>query len=496
MFAGIDIGTSGGRCVVVDERGRLVAAASRPWRYRAEGPGIAELDLAEASGAIAAAVRAAVGAAGGAVAAVGITSQRTGVVLLAGDGTPLYAGPNADGRGVMEGIALERDHGEAVYRQSGRLPVMLYLPARLAWFRTHRPDAYERVRHALSFSDWLAWRLTGVAATEPTQAAEMLVWDLGAGTWSADLCARLGVPPGLLPDVLPAGTPSGAVTAAAAETFGLPAGTPVVPAGADTQCAALGMGVVAPGDAAVVAGSTMIAEQVTEAPVLDDRRRLWTSPGAAGGWVLEAHCGESGAPIDWLCSIMGVEHEWLDLAAASAAPGAGGLLFLDTAPSRAGDFPLVRTGALAFPAPLLALGRGREDVARAMLESIAFAARMGLEWIAEVAGAPAASVSLAGGVARMRTAARVLATALGRPVRAGGGASESARGAAILAAAGCGAFGDPVAAARAMAERGETIEPVAQWQDATAGAEAAWRERITTLEEAATRVSALMGAVP
>src|SRR5205823_1976323 len=105
------------------------------------------------------------------VAGIGVTSQRTGVVLLDGDGREIYAGPNADGRGVGPGMDLEREHGDLVYRTAGRLPVMLYLPARLAALRSSTPEIADAARRALSFADWAVHRLTGAAGTEPTQAA-------------------------------------------------------------------------------------------------------------------------------------------------------------------------------------------------------------------------------------------------------------------------------------------------------------------------------------
>src|SRR5204863_8136733 len=148
---------------------------------------------------------------------------------------------------------------------------------------------------------------------------------------------------------------------------------------------------------------------------LDAERRLWTSPHLTGGFGLEAHCGESGVPVEWMAALMGESVEWIDEAAAKAEPGAGGLFFVDPAPSRVGDFPLMRTGALSFPAPLLALARSREDVARAVLEGIAFAAATGLDWTADVAG-PAEEVALTGGVARSRAFAGILAAALNRPI--------------------------------------------------------------------------------
>lgn len=473
--------------------GDRIAHAARAWSYRVEAPGLCQLDPDEAFAAVAAACREALASVAETdLRAIGVTSQRTGVVLVDEAGRELYAGPNADGRGAATGIALEREHAEVVYRLAGRLPVMLYLPARLGWFRQNAPEILARARRALSFSDWLVRRLTGKEVTEPTQAAEMLVFDLGAGAWSDELCERLGVPRAMLPDVLAPGMPAGNTLPGPAAVIGTGIGIPVVPAGCDTQCAALAMGVASPGAAAVVAGTTMICQQAVAAQVDDAERRLWVSPHHLGGFVAEAHCGEAGAPIDWALGLIREDHEWLDAAADSATPGGGGVAFVDARPSAVGDFALVRTGGLTFPVPLLALARSREDVARALVEGVAFAAVEGLGWLTEAAGAPS-SVAVGGGVARLGSFVRVIATALGRPVRAATEPSASARGAAMLAAVGAGAHANVAAAVRAMADAGEEIAPVEGWAEGTAGALAVWRERTTHMEQTAMRVSHLTG---
>jgi sugar (pentulose or hexulose) kinase len=126
LFVGLDLGTTGGRCLVVDEEGRRVASAARPWSYRSEGFGMCELDPDVAYTAMAEATRETVSRVDAQdIAAVGITSQRTGVVLVDDEGKELYSGPNADGRAIAEGAELEREHGDLVYRTAGRLPVML-----------------------------------------------------------------------------------------------------------------------------------------------------------------------------------------------------------------------------------------------------------------------------------------------------------------------------------------------------------------------------------
>jgi len=419
------------------------------------------------------------------IAAVGVTAQRSGVVLLDADGREIFSGPNADGRAIMEGLAQEREHGPLIYRTAGRLPAMLYFPARLAWIRANRPEVFERAHAALSFSDWVVWRLTGEVSTDPTQAAEMLVYDVSAGAWSPELISALEVPAALLPRIVVPGTAAGSVRG---DAFGFLPGTPVVPAGADTQCAALGMGVVEPGDAIVVAGTTMLCEKIVDAPVLDPAGRLWTSPHATPGrFVQEAHCGESGAAVDWTAGLLGISADQMGRESADGVPGAGGVGFFDSFPSNASDFGLVRMGGWQFPVPLLALGRGRPDVARAVFEGIAFGACAGLDWLSEAGGEPA-SLSVCGGVSRAETFVATLAGVAGREVRVANEEHSSGLGAAIAAAADH--FGGVKEAADAMCDRGRRVAP--RDDDGYPSLYAAWRERAAVMEASATRIGQLL----
>ena len=105
-------------------------------------------------------------------------------------------------------------------------------------------------------SDWIGFQLCGVAAAEPSQAAESLLFELEQPRWAWDWIERLGLPRRLFPDVRAAGTRLGALTPAAAERLGLAAGIPVAVGGGDTQCGLLGAGVVTPGALGVIAGTS------------------------------------------------------------------------------------------------------------------------------------------------------------------------------------------------------------------------------------------------
>jgi xylulokinase len=270
--------------------------------------------------------------------------------------------------------------------------------------------------------------------------------------------------------------------------LGLPAGVAVCGGGADSQCAALGMGVVDVGAAFVVAGTTMICQQVIADFGADPGGRLWTSPHCVADVLCqEAHCGEAGAALAWLSGLLSERAGELVEAADSAKPGAGGVRFYDAYPSTARDFALVRTGGFEFPMPLLALGRGREDLARGLLEGIAFGARAGLDVLAEVNGEPA-EIAVAGGLARASSFRAALAGASKRPIRVATETASSALGAAIVAAAGD--HGGVRAAAHVMSDKGGEIAPVEA--HGYPALYASWRKRADALDKDAMKMSGLL----
>lgn len=472
LFAGLDIGTSGVRCLIVDEHGTRVSIGERPWTYHTDESGFPQLQLRPAVDEACAEALASVGE----VASIGVTSQRTGCVFLGPDGAELYVGPNADGRAIAEGIAQEREHGARIYQIAGRLPAMLYMPARLAWWRANRPDLpVARVR---SLSDHVVGMLTGAHATDPSQASELLVFDVARGAYSDELLRALDVRAEALPAVGAPGAPAGEVVDG---SFGFAHGTPVVPAGADTQCAALALGAIRTGDAIVVAGTTMLVGLVRADAAIDPSRRLWTSPHVVPGrFVQEAHCGEAGALVAWFATMLGCTPAELAVLAASSAPGASGVVLTDAQPSTASDFALVRQGALTFPTPVLALGGTRADLARAALEGVAFGACAGLGWL----DAPQ-RLFAAGGVASAGAFVEALAGVSEHAVVVATEPASSALGAAIAAAAAH--HGGILEAAGAMHDRGREVAP-----DPDQGYprhHAAWRERVAALEPMSMRLS-------
>jgi len=334
---------------------------------------------------------------------------------------------------------------------------------RLQWLVTERPDLIEAAAAHLSASDWVASRLCGERATDPTQAGETLVFDLATRAWAPDLIERLALPEALFPTVREPGTPLGALRPDVARELDLPPGLPVAVGGADTQCALLGAGATQPGRMVVVAGSTVPIQQVVDRPLVD--ARLWAGQSLhAGRFVLESNAGGVGEALGWLAPLLfdGAAHPLLHLldAAAHSAPGAAGLLStfgVQVMNARAPELPL---GQLTLTSLCAQDAETRRPaLARAVLEGVAHGLLANAEQIAELTGEVPDVVDIVGGLSRSGFFGQLLADVWRREIRVAETAEATALGAALCAGVGAGVFADLEEAAQRCAREGRRHTP-------------------------------------
>jgi autoinducer 2 (AI-2) kinase len=470
---GLDAGGGGGRALLVDVETGARTAAARAWSHPPApdtgGLGF-DLDLERVWARLAEAAREALARAGAtpdAVAGVAATSMRFGLAVVDADGRALYAGPNRDARGVAEAFALA-PHAVGLHASGGHWPVPVAAAPRLLWLRARGGPGWERADALLALSDWLALRLCGERAAERSQAGESLLFDLARDDWAWDWIDRLELPRRLFPPLRLPGSPLGRLRPEAAEALGLRAGTPVAVGGADTACGLVGAGALAPGALGVVAGTTAPVALVTPRPLLDPDARLWSGCHVlAGRWLVESNAGPVGDALAWLAGLLFPDARnpaaRLCAEAAHAAPGAGGVsssLGAEVFDARAMNLPVgaLHLSHLGTPAG----AEGRAALARAALEGAAHGLRANLEQILALVGQGfeiAEEIRLAGGMARSRVFAQILADVCGRPVALPAEPDASALGAALLAGAGAGLFADPAEAARALAPSPARVDP-------------------------------------
>lgn len=446
----LDAGTSSARCFLFDASGCIAASASRAydpiesgeaytlereWEPERLWRGMCELmgDCVAAGGV-----------SPKEISAISVTSQRQSVVFLDEDGNALYAGPNLDLRAFFEGAEIDEAFREEVYRTTGHLPSFLFAPAKLNWFERHRPEVYGRVKWVLTLADWLVCRLTGEVVNERTLLGEAGLLDIATGSRCDALLSKLGVETeqAVIAD---AGCIVGSVNRRAARETGLREGSPVVVAGADTQCGLLGMGVCNAGEVGVVAGWSAPVQMITDGPLFSEDASTWAGLFPSDGrWVAESSAGDAGNAYSWLVRLLCGDSprgfEKMDAAAGEVPVGSEGMQAILGSVRTRYNSPGMRAGGFVFPVPVTISGTGKGDFARAALESVAFSIRANLEHLESVADRRVVSVALGGGMTRTRVFGPILADVLGREVGLSPRADSSAVGAWLCAQAATGEF--------------------------------------------------------
>lgn len=431
LALGIDLGTSSVKALLLDGDGHVRGEAARFYEVRAPRPGWVETDPQSWWEATVRAVRACCEVGGvqdGEIVGIGLSGQMHGVVLCGSDGGPLRPAVLwADTRSREVLPAYEKLPEAARRRLANPVTPGMAGPI-LVWLLRHEPDRCRQARWALQPKDWLRLQLTGETLAEPSDASATLLYDMEAGTWSDDVVAGLGLPPSWLAPIRPSMEVAGFLTARAAEALGLQQGLPVAAGGGDTACAAFGSGLARPGEVQVTIGTGMQIVAVRTGPSPDQTGRTHLFRTVDGGWYALAAMQNGGLAVEWVRSLLGLEREALYAEAFAVPPGAEGLTFL---PYLTGErTPLLDADAQGSFVGLT-LRHGRNHIARASLEGIAFALRDGLEAL-RAAGIRPERLRLAGGGSLDPRWRQLLADVLQRPLEAVPVPSASARGAAAL----------------------------------------------------------------
>lgn len=460
---GVDIGSQSTKGVLLDPDGRCVQSAGRPLRMSYPQAGWAEQNPAEWEDSLAAVVRELVARAGIApreVAALALGCQVDGVVAV-------DAGINAlrpaviwlDRRAEKQAERLEARLGrDAIFGTTGLVPDASHSAPKMMWLREYEPEVFARARALAPVSAYLVGRLTGTLVQDPANASSTLLFDIGSGAWSTQLCEAAGLSPDLLPPVRPAGEVAGHLTVRCAEALGLTTATAVCVGTGDDHGAALAVGALGPGVIADVTGTAEPIAVAAPTPVFDPGHLVETHAHAADGVYLVENPGfVSGGSTLWLAEQVLKRPQPEVFAAAAAAPaGSGGVLFV---PALSGAMAPRWNSGMRGAFAGLAMTTGAGELSRAVLEGCAFALRDVVERFDEL-GLGEGEVRIAGGGRRSGLWCQIKADVLGRPVRQVLSAQATALGAAMLAGVAVGTFADLADAVdRAVQLEAEPIVP-------------------------------------
>lgn len=461
ILIGIDAGTSVIKAVAFDLGGRQLAVASTPNRYTTRPDGAAFQDMAQTWDDCAATLRALgerVPDLAARTLAVAVTAQGDGTWLVGAGDKPVTDGWIwLDARAVNTVKRLRgTDADIARFHHTGSGLNVCQMGSQIAHMLTTTPEVIEAAEVALHPKDWLYLNLTGIRATDPSEAC-FTFGDFRTRAYSDTAISALGLEAQrhLLPPILDGSQTTHPLTDAAARQTGLRAGTPVSLGYVDVVCTALGAGIVTDAPAAcTIIGSTgmhMRAQTAADAVLNEDLTgyvMCLPLPGMIA--MLQSNMAAT-LNIDWALALAG------DLAASFGAPqdraslisridgwmaeSTPGALLYHPYISEAGERgPFVNAAARAS---LIGLSTRHRfpDVMRAVIEGLGLSAR---DCYAAMGDMPT-ELRLTGGAARSAALRRVLGAAVGAPTRVSSREEAGAAGAAMMAAVANGVYPDMAA---------------------------------------------------
>jgi xylulokinase len=440
----------------------------------------------------------------GAVSALGFAAARQTFVPVAADGTSL--GPAlvwSDRRAAAEAVALaasfggDGDDGAAtVRRRTGVVLDAGSVAAKVAWLAHHDPPTLKAARWLLSPRDLVAWRLTGHVATDVTLASATGLYEMSDhGGIGPLLPGLVDAEADLFPDALPSETALGGLLGQPATELGLAAGIPVVIGAGDRACEVLGAGSSEAWP--MVSWGTTANVSVPVRDRLEPPRSVIVTRGALGGWLLEGGLSAAGSLVDWLARLAGQDAQTVMELARSSPPGAAGVIALPwLGGARAPWWRDTARGAVTG----LSFDHDLGDIARAVVESVAWDVRRCLESVTEArtGASRLEGLVLGGGGASVALWSEILTAVTGLPARRRRSGEAASAGAAMIVAKATGAHLDHRAAVRTPADTGsalgpylERIDPVDAEISPDAAAAACYEKLRPTVDAAAAAVIAL-----
>jgi sugar (pentulose or hexulose) kinase len=452
---GIDAGTSVIKAALFDLHGNEIHRGARNVPITNPTPTQAEENMKEVWVAATEAIQQCLQGSGVAaedIAALALTGQGDGTWMLNKKGKPL--GPAilwTDGRA---GAQVDEWYNDGTvtkqFKISGTGPYAGTSTAVLRWRKDNRPEELEGATQ-LWCKDWIGYKLTGVAATDPSDASLGGI-DVVTRDYSDEVLDTWGIldikdvfPPIIAPtDLL------GKVTKKAAGLTGLPEGLPVFKGQMDITASSLGVGVARPGDCMAVVGTAGIVTVATDDPAnaTDPEDVGWMIPHTDKTSIramgmsfctpnLDWYLREFGGPFrdEAAAQTGGNLYELLDKVVLSVPVGSRGVIFHGYLAPGGERAPFTKADARGSFSGLNNI-HTRNDMLRAVYEGVAYGIRDCLDAIP----IPVEVVRMAGGGAASPVWAQIFADVLGRKVVVPAGSEFGAKGAAIVAGIGSGEF--------------------------------------------------------
>ncbi|MBO5504806.1 MAG: hypothetical protein J5969_10050 [Lachnospiraceae bacterium] len=292
----LDVGTTSIRGILYREDGKVLGSASQLTPLIFDGDHIEQAPQVYRDALISICGKA---LSFGSVDAVSVTAYRSAPALFDREGNPLtnfIMWQDTRNREICESLF---PHNEEIFHRTGARVNAVFTASKITWFKENLPEAYEKAYKALVVPDYLIHLMTGAWTSDRTYGSRTGVMDIRTLDWDPEMLALYRLDRDRLPDLIDVGTVAGQTHKGFEEMTGIPAGTPVVTAGGDQQCGALGLGELDSSSLVINCGTGSFIISLADAPVLENSSMICNVSAVRGKYTVESNVLASAAALNW-----------------------------------------------------------------------------------------------------------------------------------------------------------------------------------------------------
>lgn len=432
---GVDIGTTGCRCVAYSDEAEVVANAECLYPTSSPKPGWAEQDSDLVLTQVEKCIKDAVKNAEEAyyrVTLISFSAVNHGIIPLC-EGKPLRPCIIwADNRSapITEQWRLEGRWKK--FYETTCCPIHpMYLPGKLVWLAKEEPEIFQRADRFLSLKELLFYRWFGRFVIDASIASSTGLFNVTKFDWDEEILRTTGIRRDQLSEIVPTTEVFGEVNRDVSDHLGLSPDVRVIIGAGDGVLSSLGAGALGPGEITVMIGTSGAARITVAEPTLDSQGRTWCYYLADGAWVVGGAINNAGLTLQWVREkwLNGASFEEIERLSAQVAPGSEGLMLMPflTGERSPNWNPSIRAALIG-----LDLAHGPGHFTRAAMEGVAYRLKSVFEPIVETAG-EVRSVRIGGGFIASPTWVQIVADVLNSPLEILEEPQGSAFGAVVLA---------------------------------------------------------------
>jgi len=472
---GFDIGTTSTRCILIDANGKLIESATSDYPMDTPRPGWAEQDPENWWEATVNTIKEVIEKSNiepSDISAIGLSGQMHGSVFLDKKGKvirPALLWCDQRTQAQCESI-YDIFGGEAEFiKLSYNKALTGFTAPKILWLRDMEPDNYKKVDKILLPKDYIRYKLSGVFATEVSDASGTILMDIAKRSWSDELLEGMNIKKDLLAPVYESSRITSYISNESAKITGLIAGTPIVGGAGDQAGGAVGSGIVYEGIISDSLGTSGVVFAHSDRPSYDPEGRLHCFCHAAeGAWNLMGVTLAAAGSYKWYYDTFGVSnditkeypdlsgYELLNKQAQKAGVGSEGLIFLPYLSGERTPYADPYARGVFFG---LSYMHDQTHFARSVLEGISYSQHDCLNLMKDL-GITSNKVVLFGGGARSQLWRQIIADIFGIKIVTLNVEEGPSYGAAILAGVGAGIYKNVRKATKKIIKEDTEVDPI------------------------------------